>query len=120
MPSVKDSLGHMAAADLIVAMGGYNTTAEILSVGKPALLVPRAGPSAEQMMRVSRFAERGWLRWVPPETLSASTLATGMINALTSTPDTVTGVPDLAGRVRAAELLHEQVDYEVVPVSSGG
>lgn len=118
--SVKDSLGHMAAADLIVAMGGYNTTAEILSVGKPALLVPRAGPSAEQMMRVSRFAERGWLRWVPPETLSASTLATGMIDALTSEPETVTGVPDLAGRVRAAELLHEQVDYEVVPVSSGG
>ncbi len=118
--SVKDSLGHMSAADLVVAMGGYNTTAEILSVGTPALLVPRSGPSAEQSMRVSRFAERGWLKWLPPELLSAQALATGMIDALTSRPESVAGAPDLDGRVRAAELLHEQVEYAVVPASSGG
>ena len=120
VPSVQDSLSHMAAADLIVAMGGYNTTAEILSVGKPALLVPRAGPSAEQMMRVSRFADRGWLRWLPPESLSAPALAAGMIEALTSLPESVGRAPDLGGRVRAAELLHEQVEYAVVPASGGG
>jgi predicted glycosyltransferase len=117
--SVQDSLSHMAAADLIVAMGGYNTTAEILSVGKPALLVPRAGPSAEQTMRVSRFAERGWIHWLPPELLSPQALAAGMDAALTSPPQSKTGAPDLDGRVRAAELLHEQVEYAVVPVSSG-
>lgn len=118
--SVHDSLSHMAAADLIVAMGGYNTTAEILSVGTPALLVPRAGPSAEQTMRVSRFAERGWLRWLSPELLSPQALATSMIDALTSGPEAAAGPPDLGGRVRAAELLHEQVEYAVVPASSGG
>jgi predicted glycosyltransferase len=111
----------MAAADLVVAMGGYNTTAEILSVGTRALLVPRSGPSAEQTMRVSRFAERGWLRWLAPELLSPQSLANSMIEALSSAPDSVSGPPDLGGRVRAAELLHEQVDeYAVVPASTGG
>ncbi|MGH3459449.1 glycosyltransferase family protein [Aeromicrobium sp.] len=119
VPSVQDSLGHMAAADLIVAMGGYNTTAEVLSVGRPALLVPRAGPSAEQTMRVSRFAEREWLRWLPPEELSAPALATSMVDALT-TPLQPVGTPDLSGRLRAAELLHEQVEYAIVPASGGG
>lgn len=118
VPSIQDSLGHLAAADLIVAMGGYNTTAEILSVGRPALLVPRAGPSAEQVMRVSRFAEREWVRWLPPELLSAHALASGMVEALTA-PLQPVGVPDLSGRFRAAELLHEQVEYAVVPVSGG-
>ena len=121
VPSVQDSLGHMAAADLVVAMGGYNTTAEILSVGTRALLVPRAGPSAEQTMRVSRFAERGWLRWLAPELLAPQSLANSMIEALSSAPESVSGPPDLGGRVRAAELLHEQVDeYAVVPASTGG
>ena len=43
-----------------------------------------------------------------------------MIDALTSAPESVAGPPDLGGRVRAAELLHEQVEYAVVPASSGG
>ena len=43
-----------------------------------------------------------------------------MIDALTSHPESVAGAPDLEGRVRAAELLHEQVEYAVVPVSTGG
>jgi predicted glycosyltransferase len=119
VPSVQDSLSHLAAADLIVAMGGYNTTAEILSVGRPALLVPRPGPSAEQVMRVSRFAERGWLHWLPPEELSAPALAASMVDALTSPLEAV-GSPDLGGRVRAAELLHEQVEFAVLPASGGG
>ena len=119
VPSVQNSVSHLAAADLIVAMGGYNTTAEILSVDKPALLVPRAGPSAEQVMRVSRFAERGWVQWLPPETLSADSLASGMTDALMSPPEALTGEPDLGGRSRAAALLHGQDEYAFVPVSGG-
>jgi len=119
VPSVKDSLSHMAAADLVVAMGGYNTTAEILSVGTPALLVPRPGPSAEQVMRVSRFADRGWVHWMHPSTLAADTLAAGMVDALTS-PLQAVSAPDLSGRHRAAELLHGDSSFARVPASGGG
>ena len=103
--SVSDSMGYLGAADLVVGMAGYNTTAEILSLGQRALLIPRSGPSAEQQMRARLFAERGWVSWLPPEVLSPSTLADAMDEAL-STPVTPPAIaPDLNGRTRVAQLL---------------
>jgi predicted glycosyltransferase len=95
-------MAHMRAADLVVAMAGYNTTAEILSTRTRALLVPRPGPSAEQRMRASRFAARGWVRWLPPERLSEQALAGAILAALDAPPRTTRLGPDLGGRRRAA------------------
>jgi predicted glycosyltransferase len=47
----------MKKATAIVAMGGYNTFCEILSLDKPALIVPRTSPRMEQAIRAS-CAER--------------------------------------------------------------
>ena len=44
----------MSRAAGIVAMGGYNTFCEILSLDKPALIVPRTEPRMEQYLRASR------------------------------------------------------------------
>lgn len=41
----------MATADLVVCMGGYNTTCEVLSNRKVALIVPRETPRMEQTIR---------------------------------------------------------------------
>lgn len=49
----------MARARGIVAMGGYNTFCEILSLDKQALLVPRSTPRKEQLLRASRASELG-------------------------------------------------------------
>jgi len=49
-------------ADLVIAMGGYNTCVEVVASGKPAILVPRAAPRAEQRMRAAMF-ERLGLAW---------------------------------------------------------
>lgn len=103
--TVDDPLAWLRAADLVVAMAGYNTTAEILSVGRPALLVPRAGPSAEQRMRASRFAARGWVRWLPPASLSPEALAQEMTSALVDGAAPAAAAPDLSGRQRAARRL---------------
>jgi predicted glycosyltransferase len=105
VPTVSDSLSFLGAADLVVAMAGYNTTAEILSLGTRALLVPRAGPSAEQQMRARRFAQRGWVQWVAPDALSADSLATAMAVALDTPAAPVCVQPDLRGRQRAAQHL---------------
>jgi predicted glycosyltransferase len=82
LASVPDAVSYAASADLVVAMAGYNTTAEILSVGTPALLVPRAGPSAEQQMRARRFADRGLVDWLPPQDLGAEALGRAVVSAL--------------------------------------
>jgi predicted glycosyltransferase len=103
--TVPDSLSCLAAADLVVAMAGYNTTAEVLAMAGRALLVPRPGPSAEQRMRASRFAERGWVRWLPPEALSAGVLADTMLAALAAPPAAHASAPDLGGRHTAVAHL---------------
>jgi predicted glycosyltransferase len=46
----------------VVAMGGYNTFCEILSFGKPALLVPRTLPRLEQHLRAERAQRLGLIR----------------------------------------------------------
>ncbi|WP_325166426.1 glycosyltransferase family protein [Thermohalobaculum xanthum] len=57
----------LANAAGVVAMGGYNTFCEILSMGRPAIIAPRTRPRREQLIR-ARAAERlGLLRMLTPE-----------------------------------------------------
>ena len=57
----------MATCDGVIAMGGYNTFCEILSVDKPSILVPRTVPRMEQFIRVSKAAERGLVHMLPDD-----------------------------------------------------
>ena len=59
---VGDARKYVAAADVVVTMGGYNSLMEVASAGKRAVVVPRRGPSQEQKMRAALFASRGWVR----------------------------------------------------------
>jgi predicted glycosyltransferase len=110
LTSVSDSTVHLEAADLTIAMAGYNTTAEILSLGKRALLVPRAGPSAEQQMRARLFADRQWVHWLAPESLSAETMTRAVLEALAAPPLQPPVEPDLGGRTAAAHRLLAPLD----------
>lgn len=102
--SASDIPSYIEAADVVVGMAGYNTTAEILRIGTPAVLVPRAGPSAEQRMRARLFEERGWVHVVDPDDLSPATLADAVLDALSSEP--AAEGPDLAGlEVAVGEIL---------------
>jgi predicted glycosyltransferase len=49
----------MARAAGVVAMGGYNTFCEVISLDKRALIVPRTAPRLEQFIRASRAAKLG-------------------------------------------------------------
>jgi predicted glycosyltransferase len=119
LATVPDPMSYVASADLVVAMAGYNTTAEILSVGTSALLVPRFGPSAEQQLRARLFAERGWVDWLPPHDLSAETLGEAVLASLRrpwgATPERP---PDLRGRRVAGGRLVELLG-ERSPVGAG-
>ena len=69
-----DVMSLMDAADLVVAMGGYNTVCEILSLGKRALIVPRVEPVAEQWIRCQRMSSLGLLRYLHPQDLNPARL----------------------------------------------
>lgn len=49
----------MADAVGVVAMGGYNTFCEILSLDKRAIIIPRTQPRREQLIRASQAQELG-------------------------------------------------------------
>ena len=76
--SVQDFHDDMAslinAADVVVAMGGYNTVCELLTLRKRALLVPRVKPGQEQCIRAERMAALGLLRMLHPDRLTPASL----------------------------------------------
>jgi predicted glycosyltransferase/glutathione synthase/RimK-type ligase-like ATP-grasp enzyme len=110
VPFVEHSRSHMAAADLVVCMAGYNTLSEVLYLKKKALVVPRPGPSAEQRMRAELFAKRGLIDVLDPTDLSPETLAQRLVEDLDRTdyPAVADGIP-LDGAKQAADRLIEHL-----------
>ena len=70
----KDFLSYLAAADLSVSMGGYNTTMNILASRVPALVWP-FGRNREQRLRAERLAKLGAVRVLENEDLRPDRLA---------------------------------------------
>ena len=58
----------------LVTMGGYNSTLEAISFGKPALIVPRVRPRLEQWIRADRLKSLGLVDVLHPDDLSAEKL----------------------------------------------
>ena len=57
----------LAGARGVVAMGGYNTFCEILSMDKPAIIVPRTQPRREQVIRAAAAERLGLIRMLLQE-----------------------------------------------------
>jgi len=55
----------LAAADLVVCMGGYNTVCEILSQGTLALIIPREKPRREQLIRAQVLSNQNLVDYIP-------------------------------------------------------
>ncbi len=94
----------IAGARAVVAMAGYNTVSEILQAGRPALLVPRVRPSAEQLVRAEQLAGAGLARMLHPDRLNGPTLRQALDDLLLRGP-TRRMPPGLSGARRAAEVL---------------
>jgi predicted glycosyltransferase len=104
LEAVTDSISYISAADLVIAMAGYNTSVEILRMKTPAILVPRAGPSAEQRTRAKLFSERHWVDMIDPADLSPDHLAQCIISHLKHpNGNKPSALPNLNGAAVAAK-----------------
>ena len=74
----------MQKAIAIVAMGGYNTFCEILTLDKPALIIPRSVPRQEQLIRAERAVKLGLASMLNP---AGERDAAQMVTALQALPD---------------------------------
>ena len=77
---------YLLRSHLVISTGGYNTTTEILSYAKRALIIPRMLYRNEQYLRASRLAELGFLTLMSPESLTSGKLYTA-IQELLASPD---------------------------------
>jgi predicted glycosyltransferase len=104
LEAVTDSTSYISAADLVIAMAGYNTSVEILRTKTPAILIPRAGPSAEQRTRAGIFAAKHWVDMIDPDELTPENLAESISTHLKH-PNAIkpSTLPNLSGAAVAAK-----------------
>jgi predicted glycosyltransferase len=103
---VEDLRDYIASADLVVATAGYNSVCEILSSGRPAILVPLVHENREQILRAQLMSRLGLFRTIEPSDLSPGRLLACVLDSL----DHPTGdrpPVDLNGLAAAAAQLEE-------------
>lgn len=102
-----DLAPSLRAADLVVAMAGYNTCAEIIAARKRAILVPRAAPRAEQLMRARLLTRLRAVRTIEPGPQLIPALAAMVPAALAAEApsQSVWAALDLNGAERVTEYL---------------
>jgi predicted glycosyltransferase len=107
--STTDLTPSIKAASLVVAMAGYNTSAEIIAYRKRAILVPRAAPRAEQRMRAALLAKLGLVLSVEPGAGLAENLALLIRDALSEPAPSAQAwaALDLDGASRVGDFLEE-------------
>jgi ATP-binding cassette subfamily B protein len=105
---------HIALADCVVAMPGYNTVCDLASYRRRAVLVPRAGPSHEQRIRSERLREWGFGELVPFPELESGRLAEAVERALAAPPPSVS-IP-LRGAELAVDVYDRVIDQARVAV----
>lgn len=78
-----DDVAQVASqAAFVVTRGGYNTLSELAGARVPTVVVPRAWPRREQLLRAVAFASRGLVEMVDPlETPGSEDLPAALIRA---------------------------------------
>jgi predicted glycosyltransferase len=101
-----------AEADVVVSMAGYNTVCELFSFGLRAVLVPRAEPVREQLIRARLLAERGYFGLVEPHELGPEVLLSRVLTALAAPPPPAFPI-DMEGLPRIRERVRSLLDAHI-------
>ena len=119
LASVPTLRPYLETAAVAVTMCGYNTAAEIVAHGTPAVVVPRtwrygehlqgtaAGEEAEQRMRGEALARQGLVTLLPPEHLTAERLAEAVLTRLSLEERPARPALNLSGLATVTEHLLE-------------
>ncbi|HER62493.1 MAG TPA: glycosyl transferase [Desulfobacteraceae bacterium] len=102
----------LAAADLSISMGGYNTSVNVLASGTPALIHPFA-QNREQRLRAERFAAMAAIRLLPETDISPGVLA-DHISSMIERKKTIPAVR-LDGAEKTNQLLTRWLATGVIP-----
>jgi predicted glycosyltransferase len=96
-------------ADVVLSMVGYNTVCELLTAGVRAVLVPRAEPVQEQLIRARRLSSRGHFRMIEPAELTPARLIAEARAALAAPPAAPPHI-DMEGLTRVRSRVHRLLE----------
>ncbi len=105
-----DFISYLAAADLSVSMGGYNTCMNILAARTPALVWPFS-QNWEQRIRAERLADIGAMRILENADLAPPRLAAIMDRMLSASARTEPRA-DLDGAAATARWIEKRIAQE--------
>ncbi len=104
----KNILQYVKHAGAVICTGGYNTLCEIISYGKPAILVPSLAPPGEHLQRAQTFAKLGLTKLLhpadlTPEYLGALVSASAFIKARGEKQAAISfnGLENMAARIES-------------------
>lgn len=107
---------RMAAAHLVVSRAGASTMAELMVMGRPAILIPfKAATDDHQTANAAGFVAAGAGVLLPEDTTSPATLS-GHLSGFMGSPEALAGAAAAArqlGHPDAAEKLADLVEKEV-------
>jgi predicted glycosyltransferase len=103
----------IAGARAIVSMAGYNTVSELMRARKPALLVPRTGPSQEQLIRARELSAMGLQDMLHPAELTPAALRES-VDRLFARVAPQDLPPHYGGTERAAQILVDLARQAIV------
>ena len=105
---VRDLTGVATRARCVVSRGGYNSLCELVSMRVPTIVVPRAWPRREQLLRARAFAARSLVDLVEDE---GDDLVRRLAMAMSTVRLAGPGAQplDLRGRERVVEALYQVV-----------
>jgi predicted glycosyltransferase len=115
---------YLGAADVVVSMGGYNSLCEILSLGRPAIIVPRITPRKEQLIRAEILSQRGLVQIIHPDHLTPARLLDTTRQLLTgtrvaATPVSMEGLSNVVSVLRSLMPgLRLVPDAETIPMAA--
>jgi predicted glycosyltransferase len=98
----------LAAADLVISMGGYNTLCELMSQKTITLLIPRETPRMEQTIRAGCFKDRSLVDYIPWQSLSPDILSqkvTALLEASSPYQEAMAGF-----RMTAFDVMRERIE----------
>jgi predicted glycosyltransferase len=112
-----DGIEHLiAGAESVVSMGGYNSVCEVLASGARTLVVPRARPRSEQLVRAECLARRGLIEVLHPDALSPDRLSSWLAGS--TRPPTGVSI-DLDGLSRIPVLADDLLAATGGPAGTG-
>lgn len=69
-------------SNLVISMGGYNSSCELASLRKYPLILPRVAPRKEQLIRAKVFQSQNFCDYIHPESLTPESLKEKILSML--------------------------------------